>query len=124
MVAYQGAHGLSTDTLLAQNAFAPAPDLTLLLDLPPEAGLERIRARGDRPNLFETADNLARCRRIFLQMALPSRRVIDAAQPPAAVLGQAWQAILAAAAAKLRQCDDPAGRAERLARLEAAATAA
>ncbi|NEL79734.1 MAG: dTMP kinase, partial [Xanthomonas perforans] len=65
MVAYQGAAGLPLDDLLDRNAFAPRPDVLLLLDLPPPTGLARIRARGDAPNHFETQDNLERCRSIF-----------------------------------------------------------
>lgn len=77
-VAYQGAAGLGTDSLMQANAFAPRPDLLLLLDLEPEVGLARIRLRGDKPNHFETADNLDRCRSIFRDMALPHTAVIDA----------------------------------------------
>lgn len=101
MVAYQGAHGLSTAELLVANDFAPEPDVTLLLDVSPEVGMARILARGDQPNLFETEDNLGKCRDIFLNMALPSRRVIDASQDSAKVLNDAWSAVLVTAANKL-----------------------
>jgi dTMP kinase len=77
-VAYQGAAGLGIDDLMQANAFAPRPDLLLLLDLAPEVGLARIRLRGDKPNHFETADNLDRCRAIFRDMALPHTALLDA----------------------------------------------
>ncbi|ALQ96393.1 dTMP kinase [Xylella fastidiosa] len=78
MVAYQGAAGLPVDALLEANAFAPRPDVLLLLDVPPAIGLQRIWERGSTPNHFETTENLSRCRDIFLALELPSKRVIDA----------------------------------------------
>lgn len=98
--AYQGAGGLDVDALLAQNDFAPVPDVILLLDLEPSEGLDRIRARGDVPNLFETVEALTACRNIFLTMDLPTRVVINASQPVGAVAKDAWDAILIAAAKK------------------------
>jgi dTMP kinase len=98
--AYQGARGIAVDHILQQNAFAPAPDITLVLDLEPSTGLARIRARGDKPNHFETEDNLLRCRDIFLQMELPSRVVIDASRGADDVLESAWEAIGKVMAAK------------------------
>lgn len=80
MVAYQGAAGLDVNELIDANSFAPKPDLLLLLDLGPEVGLSRIRARGDEPNHFETSDNLSRCRAIFLEFEARNKRVIDATQ--------------------------------------------
>lgn len=80
-VAYQGAAGIDVDHLMTANAFAPRPDLLLLLDIDPSAGLARIRARGDKPNHFETADNLARCRDIFRALDLPHLVEVDASAP-------------------------------------------
>lgn len=100
-VAYQGAAGLPVDGLMAVNAFAPRPDVLLVLDLAPEEGLARIRARGDRPNMFETPANLAACRAIFLEMAVPNTRVIDATQPPDAVLDEAHAHVVIAISRKL-----------------------
>lgn len=56
MVAYQGAAGLPVDALLEANAFAPRPDVLLLLDVPPVIGLQRIWERGSTPNHFETTE--------------------------------------------------------------------
>jgi dTMP kinase len=68
--AYQGSRGLSVEHILQENESRFAhPDLVLLLDLPVELGLARIRARGDVPNDFERADALQRCRDIFLDLA-------------------------------------------------------
>lgn len=98
--AYQGAAGLDVHDLLAQNAFAPVPDVILLLDLEPAEGLRRIRLRGDVPNHFETQESLTACRKIFLTMDLPSRIVIDAEKSAESVLSDAWRHILVVAAEK------------------------
>lgn len=99
--AYQGARGISVSEILFQNAFAPKPDITLILDVEPEIGLERIRARGDKPNHFETKSNLERCREIFLSMQLPSRVVIDASMAAEEVFKLSWEAIVKMISAKL-----------------------
>lgn len=95
-VAYQGAAGLNAAEILARNeAFAPRPDLLLVLDLDPATGLARIAARGDKANAFETEENLARCREIFRAATGGVR--IDATQSAEAVLAEALQHIVAAA---------------------------
>jgi dTMP kinase len=68
-----------------------APDLTLLLDLPPEAGLSRARQRGTGGDRFED-EALAffarvRARYLALAVAEPGRfRVLDATLPAAQLL--------------------------------------
>ena len=93
MVAYQGAAGLPLDELLQANDFAPRPHLLLLLDLTPEQGLQRIRARGDIPNHFETAQNLERCRAIFQHLELADKQLIDASRNEAEVLNAVHGAV-------------------------------
>src|SRR3954447_9789468 len=57
--AYQGAHGADPELILAANEqFAPRPDLLVILDVPAEVGVERIRRRGDEPNKFESISSL------------------------------------------------------------------
>lgn len=81
-VAYQGARGLDRDELLRLNAFAPKPDVLLIMDIAPNVGLARVRSRGDVADLFEKEDELARAREIFLALAGDTRtHVIDATQP-------------------------------------------
>lgn len=99
--AYQGAEGLDVPTLLTVNrAFAPEPDLLLVLDVPPDTSLARVRARGDKPNHFETVGNLTRCREIFL--ALPTAQVLDASRTPGEVFSDALGRVLVAASNKLK----------------------
>lgn len=85
--AYQGGR-LPAEALDATVALATgdlAPDLTLLLDLPPQAGLARARGRGGDADTFERADLAfhadVRTRFLALARAEPGRIVvIDAAR--------------------------------------------
>jgi dTMP kinase len=81
-MAYQGARGINPEDIRRRNeAFAPEPDLLVLLDIDPKAGLERIRARGDRANLFEETRALAKAREIFKSIDKPYLYSIDARLP-------------------------------------------
>ncbi len=99
--AYQvAAAGLAGTALGALNVLieAPAPDLTLMLDIDPTAGLARSRGGATGEDRFERKDaNFhARVRAEFLAIAKaePKRCVlIDAALPEADVLRVALEAI-------------------------------
>lgn len=74
------------------------PDLVLVLDVPVEVGLARIRRRGDAPDRFEgdRVDFLERVRATYLERARthPDRFVvIDASQDPAAVRAEVVRAV-------------------------------
>jgi dTMP kinase len=102
--AYQGAGGgVSPDFLAAMETHVleqTRPDLTLILDLPVEQGLERAGRRGGAEARFE-AKGLGfhqRLRDGFLAIAAsePGRcSVIDALASPEAVSEAIWQAIAA-----------------------------
>jgi dTMP kinase len=79
-MAYQGARGFDPAEIRRRNeAFAPQPDLLLILDLSVESAHSRIGARGDTANEFEQRDTLSRCREIFLSLRNePFACVIDA----------------------------------------------
>jgi len=79
-MAYQGARGFDPAEIRRRNeAFAPQPDLLLILDLSVESAHGRIGARGDTANEFEQRDTLGRCREIFLSLRdEPFACVIDA----------------------------------------------
>jgi dTMP kinase len=92
--AYQGAgRGLDPEAIEALAAIAHpglTPDLTLVLDLPPEEGLARARGRASEGDRFEDEqlEFFARVRLGYLELAArdPARmHVLDASQPPAAV---------------------------------------
>jgi dTMP kinase len=87
--AYQGARGADPAAILAENErFAPAPDLVLLLDLPPATALARVCARGDAPDEFEREAALRAVREIFLSLRHPALVRVDADRPAAAVAGE------------------------------------
>jgi dTMP kinase len=77
------------------------PDITFILDIPPEEGLARAAERrgGSTPDRFESQELLLheRVRRAFLDIAEeePERCiVIDASQPEAMVAEDVWEAVL------------------------------
>lgn len=78
-MAYQGARGFDPVEIRAKNeAFAPVPDLLLIMDLDVDSAHARIGFRGDTANEFEKRENLERCREIFLSLKdEPFVRVID-----------------------------------------------
>ena len=84
-MAYQGALGHDPQDILARNeAFAPPPDLLLLLDLPPDAGWQRLNQRGV-PSHFERLDYLEQVARIFNAMDFPYLKRIRADGEPETV---------------------------------------
>jgi dTMP kinase len=100
--AYQGvAGGLDTGHIDAIETAALGqfkPDLTLIADLPPEAGLARAAARGEAVTRFEARSGAfhARLRQAFLAIAAaePGRcAVLDASLPPEALAQAALEVI-------------------------------
>lgn len=82
-MAYQGARGADAANIeRRQLAFAPPPEMLVILDLPVEAALERVmRSRGSIPDEYERADVLKRVRQLYLGFDHPNRLVIDARRP-------------------------------------------
>lgn len=75
--AYQGGRGLDHIEIVEKNEkFAPRPDLYVVLDIEVDAGLQRIRMRGDTPNHFEGKGSLIRARQIFNQLAEQSDHAV------------------------------------------------
>jgi dTMP kinase len=101
--AYQGAGGGAPEALIAaleqQVVGADRPDLTLVLDLPVEIGLERAGARAGLDRIEARArDFHQRLRQGFLDIAArqPDRcAVIDAAPGPDEVAEHMWRAVQA-----------------------------
>jgi len=69
-MAYQGALGLDPGNIKKENEkFAPKPDLVIILDVPVEVALSRIRdIRKDDLNYFETFEYQRKVRALFLSM--------------------------------------------------------
>lgn len=97
-MAYQGTRGLDPAEVRRLNeAFAPVPDLLIILDLDLDSALARIGARGDSANEFEQRENLARCREVFLSLQNePFARVIPSAGDLDAVAASIRDAVTAA----------------------------
>lgn len=100
---YQGiARNLASDPVQQINHFAVGnvmPDLTVIIDVPTEVSLERIRLRAsDIPDRMEreNAEFFGKVREGYLLLAksMPQRFVvIDGAQPEAEVEKQVWTAV-------------------------------
>ena len=82
-VAYQGARGFDPQALLVQSeAECPLPDLALIFEIDPEAGLARVRARGGIAEpAFEDAEFLSRVAAVFRSLDRPYLARIDARGP-------------------------------------------
>ena len=101
-LAYQSVdHGVSQSTLLTMEALvveSTRPDVTLILDAPPEKLLERRQARGSASDAFEKRPMAyhRKVREAFLSIARkwPERCIVlDATQTPERLLEEAWAAI-------------------------------
>lgn len=78
MMAYQGARGIDPqDIRLANEEFAPVPDVVIWLDIPVSVALERIGGRGER-DAFETEAGLTSCRNVFAAIREPWMLRVDA----------------------------------------------
>lgn len=88
--AYQGAAGQDPEAIMAANErFAPVPDLVLLLTLPPDQSIHRIRAlRGEALNDFEQEETLIRVAAIFAGLDRSYIAPIDAAASLVEVQGR------------------------------------
>jgi dTMP kinase len=74
--AYQGARGKNPREILARNeAFAPVPDVVVLMDLPVQLGLSRVQTRGEGQDVFENTEALTRAREVFLSLPGPVLRL-------------------------------------------------
>lgn len=87
--AWMVARGIDLPWLMSINRYLPAPDATILLDIPPEVSVQRIRARGDTPR-WEEADpaRMGRVREVFLDQAWgrsPRYHVLDGTRPVDAI---------------------------------------
>lgn len=93
-MAYQGALGIDPERIREKNeAFAPRPHLTLILDVVPDTGVTRIRARRDVPNTFERVDYLSKVRELFLSFCGKDVVSIDASGDTASVQEEIWRRV-------------------------------
>ncbi len=95
-VAYQGIlEGMTPEKVLAANeAFAPKPDLWLILDVDPDVGLGRIARRGGGTTSFERAEYLEKVRDVFRSLAGANVVHIDASKDEDTVAQDVEAAVL------------------------------
>ncbi len=92
--AYQGAAGMDPARVFAKNAFAPRPDLVLLLTMSPQVSLVRIQeSRGEALNEFEQEEQLQRVAELFASFSDPCIVRIRADQPLERVFGEIRSAV-------------------------------
>lgn len=93
-IAYQGAKGIDIRRIRRMNeAFAVRPDLVLVLDVDPAAGLRRISGRGARDELFEREDYLVEVARIFRGFQGPPFVRVDGRGDPRAIAKAIWSLV-------------------------------
>jgi dTMP kinase len=106
--AYQAAgRGLDPGTVTLVNEVATGglrPHLTLVLDIPPDAGVARQRAGGKARDRVEQEDAQfhRRVAEAYLAATGDGVRHLDGMAPPAAVLDAAWAELVTAAPATFR----------------------
>lgn len=83
-VAYQGALGLDPNDILAANeAFAPVPDLVLILELPVTEALARLAKKGKGARqVSESFAYLKQAAAIYASLEGPGFQRLDASLPP------------------------------------------
>jgi len=92
-MAYQGARGLDPEAIRQANErVAPRPDLLVIFELDPAAGLARVSARG-RGDLFEREDDLRRAAAIFAAITDPAPVRVDALRPEAEITKEILRAL-------------------------------
>ncbi len=103
--AYQGAAGMDTAAIFAKNSFAPEPDLVLLLQVPPEEGVRRIREqRRERPNDFEQEDQLIKVDALFNSFPQACIKRIDSTAERGTVQAQIRQLVRELCQARCVSC--------------------
>jgi dTMP kinase len=93
-MAYQSEHYSPADIALLSRE-VPMPSLILLLDVPPEMGLERVARRRQPATKYERIEQLTRARERYHEAAslFPQAVIIDAAPPVDAVADSIWEAV-------------------------------
>jgi dTMP kinase len=88
--AYQGALGLDPAEILAESeAFAPRPDLVVILTLPPTVALtRRLEARGGETQVSEVPAYLKKVAAIYDTFEGAEVKRLDASSPESEVLGR------------------------------------
>jgi dTMP kinase len=94
--AYQGALGLDPQAIVAAHAaFAPEPDLIVILAIPPETARQRrLEARRETAQVSEGSDYLEKVALLYAGMRGDKLVHVDGSAPPAAVHAQILAKVL------------------------------
>ena len=85
-IAYQSSQGIKIDWIEMINTYAIPPDITIILDAPPEITIERVKKRNSKTHKnrekFEKIDFLHKVRNVFLSKAskFSNYHIINAAR--------------------------------------------
>ncbi|ACP38114.1 dTMP kinase [Saccharolobus islandicus] len=91
-IAYQGALGVDEQWIKMVNSYFPKPDMVILLDLPIEVAISRIK--NDKFNFEEKIKSLAKVREKYLKLAKEYNfYIVDASKDKNEVLEQAIKII-------------------------------
>lgn len=105
--AYQGAAGGDPTAIFAANAFAPEPDLVLLLTMTAGESIDRIQQlRNDTPNDFEQQDQLQKVADLFASFNQDCIKRIDAARNLQAVHADIKKEVLSLLQRRNHPCCD------------------
>jgi len=91
-LAYQGAAGLDLKWIELTNRFALVPDLALLLDVPPDIVVKRLKRKR---SVMETPQNQQKVREVYMRMVRDGRLVlVDGNRPVGDVAGDVLRVVL------------------------------
>jgi dTMP kinase len=90
-IAYGEAQGLDVEWLTEIQKYLPQPDITFLLDIPPEVSARRKTE--DRDKYERDLSLLARVRDSYLRQAQSGWVRLDATRGPTAIAADVWQVI-------------------------------
>ena len=87
---YQGARGMNMDDIIQINReFAPEPDITFIIDVDVNIGMNRIKeSRNSRVKLFEQENFLQKVRKNYLTLTGKNIHIIDGSQDLKTILKQ------------------------------------
>jgi len=76
-MAYQCAGGVPLEKVIKLNNFAPKPDLVIIIDLPVEIALQRMKIMGKEVDSFEKKEFLKKVREKYIQLPQDLKRFKD-----------------------------------------------
>ena len=105
--AYQGSRGHDWNQIIARNeSFAPQPDLLVLLEIDPAAGIGRVSQRDGRTNHFERVADLEQVQSVFREIQKPYLQRLDGSRAQSDIRDAIVLGIVRIAAGKMAARQD------------------